>query len=105
MIPLDPPAILEVDPQRRYIRVDDTACQLLGYSRDELLQMRIDDLSYPSGAHVSPLFETYREHGELQGLFALKAKSGEVIWIRYTSEIRNGRMVARWVAYERRQAE
>jgi PAS domain S-box-containing protein len=100
MKPIFPPACVEVDSNRRYVSVNDTACELLGYSREELLQMRIDDVSAPSGAHVVPMFERYRATGEMGGIFALRRKSGEVIRIRFRATTRYGRNVAEWTHWE-----
>jgi PAS domain S-box-containing protein len=100
MLPIDPPAILEVNEKCEYVRVNESACKLLGYTREELLQMRIDDLSFPSGAHVSPMFERYQEDGGLRGIFAVKSKRGEVLWIRYDAVVEDGRMISRWTEYE-----
>jgi PAS domain S-box-containing protein len=100
MRPIDPPALVEVNEQRKYVQVNDSTCRLLGYSREELLQMRIDDVSYPSGAHVSPMFEHYRSEGAMRGVFAVKTKQGEVLWIRYKSYIEGGRLIALWTEYE-----
>src|SRR5579862_1466027 len=100
MLPISPPAQVEVDSQRRYIAVNDAACELLGYSRDELLNMRIDDISFPSGAHVDAVYERYLTKGTLEGVFALRRKNGEVIWVRYTSEVKDGRFTAIWTEYE-----
>ena len=63
MIGLLPPAVVEVDAKRKYIAANQIACELLGYELGELLQMRIDDISAPSGAHVSPMFEKYTDEG------------------------------------------
>ncbi len=52
MLPVVPPARVEVDAQRRFIDVNDGACKLLGYTRQEFLQLSVDDISFPSGAHV-----------------------------------------------------
>ncbi len=100
MRPIEPPALVEVNEQRKYVKVNDSACNLLGYSRDELLGMRIDDVSYPSGAHVSPMFEHYRTERGMKGIFAVKTKSGDVLWIRYESVVEDGRLIARWTEYE-----
>ena len=100
MQPIDPPAVVEVDEDRRYIHVNESACQLLGYSREELLSMRIDDLSFPSGAHVTPMFENYVSEGGMQGIFALRHKHGEILWIRFQAKIEGKRMIARWTDYE-----
>ena len=99
-LPIDPPAILEVNEKREYVRFNESASKLLGYTREELLQMRIDDLSFPSGAHVSPMFERYQEDGGLRGIFAVKSKRGEVLWIRYDAVVEDGRMISRWTEYE-----
>jgi PAS domain-containing protein len=35
-----------VDSARRYLDCSDAVCQLIGYSRTELLEKKIDDISY-----------------------------------------------------------
>jgi PAS domain S-box-containing protein len=102
MLPIDPPAVVEVNEKRQYVRANDAACKLLGYSREEFLCLQIDDISFPSGAHVPPMFEHYREAGQMRGIFALKTKGGEVLWVRYDSEVKDGRMIAHWTEYETR---
>jgi PAS domain S-box-containing protein len=105
MVPVYPPAQVEVDSTRRYTSVNDTACELLGYTRDELLNMRIDDISFPSGAHVQPMYSQFMEDGAMRGIFALRRKSGEIVWVRYKAETINGRSRATWTHYERWEAE
>jgi len=100
MIPVLPPAEVEVDASRRYIAVNDSACQLLGYSREELLNMRIDDISFPSGAHVKTMYAQYEEDGNMIGIFALRRKSGEAIWVRFQAQTIDGRSRATWTHYE-----
>src|SRR5581483_2267395 len=100
MLPIDPPAQVEVNAQRRYVNANESACRLLGYSLDELRQMRIDDISFSSGAHVEPMFERYQDDGQLNGLFAVRTKSGDGMKIRYTSRVEDGRMIAEWTEYE-----
>ena len=100
MIPVDPPAEVEVDENRCYTSVNDAACELLGYSREELLRLKIDDISYPSGAHVEPMYSQYQEDGRMKGIFALRRKSGEIIWVRFNAKAANGRSHAIWTHYE-----
>lgn len=100
MIPVIPPAQVEVDANRRYTSVNDSACELLGYSRQELLGMRIDDISFPTGAHVAPMFQQFVKDGKMQGVFALQRKSGEVIRIRFESDNADARSRATWTHYE-----
>ena len=105
MLPVDPPAQLEVDNSRRYTSVNDAACALLGYTCEELLKMRIDDISFPSGAHVQPMYAQFQEDGSMRGVFALRRKSGEVIWVRYRAETLNGSSRSIFTHYEPWDAE
>jgi len=100
MIPVTPPALVEVDSSRRYVSVNESACNLLGYTRQELLNLRIDDVSFPSGAHVAPMFEQYMRKGEMRGIFALQRKNGEVLRVRFESETGAGGLTAAWTHYE-----
>ena len=99
MVPVSPAAEVEVDHSRRYVSVNNAACELLGYSRDELLQLTIDDVSFPSGAHVDPMYMRFLEDGSMRGVFALRRKSGEGIWVRFESKVSEGRSIARWTHY------
>ena len=99
MTPLSPPARVEVDSTRRYVDANHEACDLLGYTREELLNLRIDDISFPSGAHVDPMFERFTEDGQMAGIFALRRKSGEGIMVRFESHQVDGRSVATWTHY------
>lgn len=100
MIPVIPPAQVQVDFNRRYISVNDSACALLGYTREELLSLRIDDVSFPTGAHVAPMFELFVRDGKMRGIFALQRKDGEVLRVRFESEVGDGQTSATWTHYE-----
>lgn len=100
MIPITPPGVVEVDSHRCYIAVNEAACRLLGYRRDELVGKTIDEISAPSGAHVPAMFHKFKSDGSMKGVFALRRKSGEIIWIRYESSIKEGRNIAIWTHYE-----
>jgi PAS domain S-box-containing protein len=75
-----PEGIFVADPQGRYIEVNPAACELVGYSRDELLQMSITDLA-PQNV-VTEHHERYEQH-KRGGLFdtelKLRCKNGELI--------------------------
>jgi PAS domain S-box-containing protein len=100
MLPLEPPASVEVDENRCYVSANDAACELLGYTREELLTKKIEDISYPSGAHVRPMYSQYLEDGSMRGIFALRRKSGEILWVRFVAKMVNGRSCATWTHYE-----
>src|SRR5581483_5981755 len=87
-----------VDQNRKYLDVTDGVCELLGYSRSELLRMRIDDVAAPQEVkNVPPLFERYVSEKSLDGIFRLQNRQGNILRIRYHSRVfPDGCMVARW---------
>ena len=69
-----PVAILVADDEMRYVAANATASELLGYSRDELLRMRITDIaSYPEAEGE---FEAMIHSGELIGRTVVTLKDG-----------------------------
>ena len=90
--------VVFVDTNRRYVEVTDGVCQLLGYSRQELLAMTIDDVSAPELRSAVPeTFQLYVAEGGLEGQYCLLAKHGKRIPIHYQSKVYpDGCMVARW---------
>jgi CheY-like chemotaxis protein len=97
---LDNEYVVFSDGARRYLDCSDGVCNLLGYSRMELLGMTIDDVSYrPQKTHG--LFEEYVKHGSLEGQYILRHKSGKPVFIQYRSEIfPDGCMAAVWEPVE-----
>jgi PAS domain S-box-containing protein len=58
-------AIFIADLDRRFLEVNQAACRSLGYSRDELVGMKIDDIDSPESAALLPeRIARIREHGE-----------------------------------------
>lgn len=88
--------VLFVDSSRRYLDCSDAVCQLIGYSRTDLLDKKIDDISYHR-EEVPALFEMYQKRGRLDGEFILKHQNGEPIPIRYRAWLfPDGCMAATW---------
>jgi PAS domain S-box-containing protein len=82
-----PVAILVADDEMRYVAANSTALDLLGYSRDELLRLRVPDLaSYPEAEGE---FEAMIAAGELMGRTVITRKDGSRVSLRHrSSEIR-----------------
>ncbi|HNC98258.1 MAG TPA: PAS domain S-box protein, partial [Myxococcota bacterium] len=60
-------AVYLIDPNNRFLDVNEAACAVLGYSRDELLSMGIVDIdSGVSDEMATELFERLREKGRLR---------------------------------------
>jgi PAS domain S-box-containing protein len=96
---LDGKYIAFADERRRYMDVSDGICELLGYSRSELLRMTIDDVTAPvMRSETAPLFQQYLSDGRLQGEYILLHRDGSEIPITYTATVfPDGCMVASWV--------
>ena len=75
-----PESIFVADPQGRYIDVNPAGCQLLGYSRDELLQMTVADLA-PQDVVEDHLdrFENHKKGGLVDTELKLRSKDGRLI--------------------------
>jgi PAS domain S-box-containing protein len=74
--------VVFADAARHYTDASAGACQLLGYSREEFLRLSIDEVSFHED-EVTRRFAEYLKHGEQQGEFVLRHKSGAPVPIRY----------------------
>jgi PAS domain S-box-containing protein len=74
-------AIVLADDEGRYIEVNPAACELTGYSRDELLAMGAADLASPDQqpAEVANQFDAFVRAGTESGTFAMRHKDGHVV--------------------------
>ena len=90
--------VVLVNRDRRYLEVTDGVCQLLGYSRRELLERKIDDVAAPElRSEVPETFERYIGAGGMSGDYVLVRKDGTRVPIQFESWVfPDGSMVARW---------
>ena len=78
-----PVAILVADDEMRYVAANVTATELLGYTREELLQRRIPDIAgYPEAEGE---FEAMMATGELAGRTTVTCKDGTKLSLRHRS--------------------
>jgi PAS domain S-box-containing protein len=69
-----PVAILVADEEMRYVAANATATKLLGYTREELLQLRVIDVAgYPEAEGE---FEAMIAAGEIMGRTTVTCKDG-----------------------------
>jgi PAS domain S-box-containing protein len=79
-----PVAILVADDEMRYVAANATATKLLGYTREELLNLRVTDVAgYPEEAEGE--FEAMIAAGELMGRTTVTCKDGTRRSLRHRS--------------------
>src|SRR3954454_12097585 len=74
-----PDAVLVTDADGRYQDANPAACHLLGYSREELLHLRRDDVIPKDAPWVEEARARYRTEGRWHGEIELVAKDGALV--------------------------
>jgi PAS domain-containing protein len=65
--------VVFADAARRYVDCSDSACALLGFTREEMLSKTIEDVSY-NVKEVPQLFAQYLKTGAMEGEYVLRRK-------------------------------
>lgn len=76
-------AIMVGDDQGRYIDANNYACELFGYSREELLQMKVSDLQVVNSIPAAELYSNYLHKGIEEGEFHFINGKGKKIVTLY----------------------
>jgi PAS domain S-box-containing protein len=75
--------VFVADREMRYRAVNAYACELLGYSEEELRGMRVPDIA--TQAESPREYTTMMETGYLQGVSKLRSKDGEELVLSYVA--------------------
>jgi PAS domain S-box-containing protein len=88
-------AIFISDENGKYIDVNLSACRMVGYSKEELVQMSVADLLVPEDVKSNPpRFDLLREGRALSTIRRLKRKDGRVITVEINSKmLSSGKML------------
>jgi PAS domain S-box-containing protein len=79
-------AMLLADDDRRYVDGNDAGLELLGVTREQLCQMRIDDLASPAQrADVEAIWDDFMARGNQTGEFALALPDGRAVTFLYSA--------------------
>ena len=77
-----------IGKNNRCVEVSDGFCRLVGYSRVELLRMKLEDLAAPGTVDITTAFNPSKATGCDHGLWLLVSREGTRILVRYESRIR-----------------
>jgi PAS domain S-box-containing protein len=79
-------AMMFADDRRRYRDANPAACAALGMTRQEVLRLRIDDLTAPDQrGQIPAIWAALQERGTLSGRIALQPPNGKRIEIQYSA--------------------
>jgi PAS domain S-box-containing protein len=78
-----PALVFVADEQMRYIAVNQTACDVLGYTRDELLNLTVSDVARASDAGAE--YDEMLARGRRDGVSLLTTKDGRTLEFRYAA--------------------
>ena len=91
-----PVAVFVADERGRYIAVNELALSLLGYAREELLDLTITDIArYPT---AKAEFGRLRKRGKGGGRTTLTRKDGSTLEVNYRSGVTKVARMEVWVS-------
>ena len=94
-------ATMVADDEGRYVAVNDAACRLLGYSRQELLALSVWDLTPdPHEVEGLILWKEFIEVGAQAGVYWLARKDGTLVEVAYQARA-TSRQVSTYRAWYR----
>jgi PAS domain S-box-containing protein len=83
-------AILMADDQMRFVDANPAACTLTGYDREELLQLRIQDITpSPNLELLQQMWRDLLSIGTLEGDFEILCKGGDIADIHFRAVANN----------------
>ena len=93
--------VVVADLNRNYTFATDPVCELLGYDRAMLLELRIDDIVDGSTHVTDPLFQEFVAQGTQTGRITLRHRSGRKIQVNYSAMAEpDGCVIAHWEPLE-----
>jgi PAS domain S-box-containing protein len=78
-----PALIFVADPEMRYLAVNSTSCETLGYSREELLEMRVTDVA--AEAEAPQMYQEMMRRRQQSGEATLRTKDDRLLHFSYVA--------------------
>ncbi len=79
--------IVVIGADRRFLDVNPAAARLVGYSREELCRLRVDDIVAGSPEEISGQWNRFLEDSVWRGEFALRRKDGVPVPVEVTATV------------------
>jgi diguanylate cyclase (GGDEF)-like protein/PAS domain S-box-containing protein len=79
-------AIMLASDDGCYVDVNEAACHLTGYSREELLTMSVPQLVVPDSLDLDTVWSNFLEAGSSRGRVQLRRKDGRVIVVSFNAK-------------------
>jgi PAS domain S-box-containing protein len=79
--------LLMARPNGAFSEINDAFCAMLGYTREELLKMKREDLTVPDDANLSEGLKKRKETGHYEGMLKFRRKDGSIIEANISSAI------------------
>ncbi|MCG6970045.1 MAG: PAS domain S-box protein, partial [Gammaproteobacteria bacterium] len=77
-------AILIANDEARYVHANPAACEMLGYSMEELLELSVPDVtSVGSKTKFTPIWQEFIKHGVQRGEYVVRRKNGTEMEVEY----------------------
>ena len=80
-----PVVVLVADERGRYTAANRYACELLGYSREELLDLSVGDIAV--GHDVDGHYDAFVARGFEEGVIEIRRKDGTTLSLRYRAGV------------------
>jgi PAS domain S-box-containing protein len=78
-----------INSRRRFVQVSASFCKLLGYTEEELLGKRYDEVTVPGTNHIPMTWKLFLSTGYLFGIWVFAHKSGTKLFVRFEAFARD----------------
>jgi PAS domain-containing protein len=79
-----------VNSDRQWVSVSDAFSKFLGYEQGEMIGKSVDDFTVPNSVDIEFVFNALFRLGEMDGLWALRHRSGESLVVHYRARLSGG---------------